>query len=122
MEASCLFVHVCYPKQEGLPGVLRNKGTRHILQQKKSERIRKHVSLENKGTCRFREQGNMLKYVLGTKEQRETFEVNTGAETPSETLKEDIRTTQMFFLNFMLNLTNLLSTSRCSQLRPKIED
>jgi uncharacterized membrane protein (UPF0127 family) len=45
---------------------------------------------KKKETCRRREQVNIVKYVLETKERRETFEVNTGTKTPWETLKEDI--------------------------------
>ena len=86
-----MFICACVlPKAGGTPRGFKEQGNKAYFATE---------GLENKGTCRFREQGK-LKYVLATKEQRETFEVNTGAETPSETLKEDIRTTQMFFFKF----------------------
>lgn len=55
-------------------------------------RIKSQKIVEIKGTCTLREQGNIVKYLWGTNEQKKRFQGNTGTpNTPPPPLQETLR-------------------------------
>lgn len=55
-------------------------------------RIKSQKIVEIKGTCTLRKQGNIVKYLWGTNEQKKRFQGNTGTQNTPPKRLSDIKT------------------------------